>query len=62
MYVNSCEEIVIVYVGDIVVVVGLKDIIIGDILCDEKDFVILELMEFLELVIDVVIEFKLKVD
>lgn len=37
MYVNYCEEILIVYVGDIVVVVGFKDIIIGDILCDEKE-------------------------
>lgn len=62
MYVNSCEEILIVYVGDIVVVVGLKDIIIGDIFCDEKSFVIFEFMEFLELVIFVVIELKFKVD
>lgn len=51
MYVNFCLEIFEVYVGDIVVVVGLKDIIIGDILCDEKNLVIFELMEFLELVI-----------
>lgn len=62
MYVNFCEEIFEVYVGDIVVVVGLKDIFIGDILCDEKSFVIFEFMEFSELVIFLFVELKLKVD
>lgn len=61
MYVNIREEIIKVYVGDIVVVVGLKDIIIGDILCDFVNLIIFEFMEFFELVIFVVIELSFKV-
>lgn len=62
MYVNKCEEIKEVCVGDIVVVIGLKDVIIGDILCDLDVLIILECMEFFELVIFIVVELKIKVD
>lgn len=51
MYVNKCDEIKEICVGDIVVVIGLKDVIMGDILCDLNYVVILECMEFFELVI-----------
>lgn len=34
MYVNECEDVKVVCIGDIVVIVGFKDIIIGDMLCD----------------------------
>lgn len=42
--------------------VGFKDIGIGDILCGEKNDIILELMEFFELVIYLLVELKFKVD
>lgn len=48
--------------GDIVVCVGFKDVIMGDIFCDEKNVIIFECMEFLELVIVLVVELKIKVD
>lgn len=62
MYFNNCEEIIEVFVGDIIVLVGLKDIIIGDMFCVVNDFVVLEIMIFLDLVIEIVVEFKIKVD
>lgn len=62
MYVKDCEELKEVCVGDIVVVIGLKDVIIGDILCDFNNVIIFECMDFLELVIFIVVEFKLQVD
>lgn len=62
MYVNKCDEIKEICVGDIVVVIGLKDVIMGDILCDLNYVVILECMEFFELVIQIVVEFCFKVD
>lgn len=46
MHANSREEIKIVYSGDIAAGVGLKDTTTGDTLCDEKNPVILESMEF----------------
>ncbi|MCY7537710.1 elongation factor G [Bacillus pumilus] len=62
MHANSREEISTVYAGDIAAAVGLKDTSTGDTLCDEKDTVILESMEFPEPVIDVAIEPKSKAD
>lgn len=62
MYFNFCEDIKECYVGDIVVIVGLKDMMMGDILFDFFKLVIFECMEFLDLVIELVIELKLKVD
>ncbi|QIL45959.1 elongation factor G [Vagococcus coleopterorum] len=62
MHANSREEISEVYAGDIAAAVGLKDTTTGDTLCDEKNLVILESMEFPEPVIEVAIEPKSKAD
>ncbi|HDX9577422.1 TPA: elongation factor G [Bacillus pseudomycoides] len=62
MHANSREEISTVYAGDIAAAVGLKDTTTGDTLCDEKNLVILESMEFPEPVISVAIEPKSKAD
>ncbi|MEL3962877.1 elongation factor G [Lysinibacillus endophyticus] len=62
MHANSREEISKVFAGDIAAAVGLKDTTTGDTLCDEKDFVILESMEFPEPVISLSVEPKSKAD
>jgi len=62
MHANHREEISTAYSGDIAAAVGLKDTGTGDTLCDEKDLVILESMEFPEPVISVAIEPKSKAD
>lgn len=60
MHANHREEIDMVYSGDIAAAVGLKYTTTGDTLCDEKDQVILESMEFPDPVISVAIEPKTK--
>ncbi len=62
MHANHREEINTVYSGDIAAAVGLKDTATGDTLCDEKNLVILESMEFPEPVISVAVEPKSKAD
>lgn len=62
MHANHREEIKTVYAGDIAAGVGLKDTTTGDTLCDEKDVVILESMEFPDPVISISIEPKTKAD
>ncbi|EJY56852.1 translation elongation factor G [Alicyclobacillus hesperidum URH17-3-68] len=62
MHANHREEISRVYAGDIAAAVGLKDTTTGDTLCDEKNVVLLESMEFPEPVISVSIEPKTKAD
>ncbi|WP_368653603.1 elongation factor G [Ornithinibacillus sp. 4-3] len=62
MHANSREEISTVYTGEIAAAVGLKDTTTGDTLCDEKNLVILESMEFPEPVITVAIEPKTRAD
>lgn len=62
MHANHREEINTVYSGDIAAAVGLKDTATGDTLCDEKELVILESMEFPEPVISVAVEPKSKAD
>ncbi|MFC3885289.1 elongation factor G [Bacillus songklensis] len=62
MHANSREEISQVYAGDIAAAVGLKDTTTGDTLCDEKNPVILESMEFPEPVISLSVEPKSKAD
>jgi elongation factor G len=62
MHANHREEIAEVYTGDIAAAVGPKDVSTGDTLCDEKQPIVLEKMEFPEPVIDVAIEPKTKVD
>src|SRR5699024_9907808 len=56
MHANSRQEISTVYAGDIAAAVGLKDTGTGDTLCDEKNQVILESMEFPEPVIHLSVE------
>ncbi len=60
MHANNREDIDTVYSGDIAAAVGLKNTTTGDTLCDEKNPVILESMEFPEPVIRVAIEPKTK--
>ncbi len=62
MHANTREEIQTVYSGDIAAAVGLKDTTTGDTLCDEKDAVILESIEFPDPVIEVAVEPKSKAD
>ena len=60
MHANHREDIDAVYSGDIAAAVGLKNTTTGDTLCDEKNPIILESMEFPEPVIRVAIEPKTK--
>ena len=60
MHANKREELETVYSGDIAAAVGLKETTTGDTLCDEKDPVILESMEFPDPVIEIAIEPKTK--
>ncbi len=60
MHANHREDIDFVYSGDIAAVVGLKNTTTGDTLCDEKNRIVLESMEFPEPVIRVAIEPKTK--
>ncbi len=60
MHSNHRKDIEVVYAGDIAAAVGLKNTTTGDSLCDEKNPVILESMEFPEPVIRVAIEPKTK--
>ena len=60
MHANHRQDIETVYAGDIAAAVGLKNTTTGDTLCDPKDPVILESMEFPEPVIRVAIEPKTK--
>ena len=62
MHANHREEIPSVYAGDIAAAVGLKDTTTGDTLCDEKNPIVLESMEFPDTVISVAIEPKTKAD
>ena len=58
MHANKRNEIQTVYAGDIAAAVGFKNTTTGDTICDEKNFVILEKMEFPEPVIELAIETK----
>jgi elongation factor G len=62
MHANKREEKDFVYAGDIVAVVGLKDSRTGDTLCDRKEPIVLEAMQFPDPVIAVAIEPKTKAD
>lgn len=62
MHANSRQEISEVYAGDIASAVGLKDTGTGDTLCDEKNPVILESMNFPDPVIEIAVEPKTKAD
>ncbi len=62
MHANKREEIDHIAAGDIAAIVGLKQVFTGDTLCDERDPVVLESIEFPEPVIEIVIEPKTKAD
>jgi elongation factor G len=62
MHANSREDINEVCAGDIAAAVGLKDVTTGDTLCDVKNVITLERMEFPEPVIAVAVEPKTKPD
>jgi len=62
MHSNHREEVSCLFSGDIGAVVGLKNTTTGDTLCDEKNAVILEKMEFPEPVIEQAVEPKTKAD
>ena len=60
MHANHRQDLDVVYAGDIAAAVGLKYTTTGDTLCDEKNPIVLESMEFPEPVIRVAIEPKTK--
>ena len=60
MHANHREDLTMTYSGDIAAAVGLKNTTTGDTLCDEKNPIVLESMEFPEPVIRVAIEPKTK--
>ncbi len=62
MHANSREEIKEVRAGDIAACVGLKAVTTGDTLCDEKQIITLERMDFPDPVIAVAVEPKTKAD
>ena len=62
MHSNNRKEIDEVRAGDICAVIGLKQAVTGETLCDEKNQIILEEMNFPEPVISVAVEPKTKED
>ncbi len=62
MHANSREEVKEVCAGDIAAAIGLKDVTTGDTLCDLKEVIVLERMEFPDPVISVAVEPKTKAD
>lgn len=62
MHANDRTEIKTAVAGDIIALVGLKDTTTGETLCDKKNSVILEKMDFPEPVIKVAVEPKTKND
>ena len=62
MHANNREDIKEAYAGDIVALAGLKETRTGDTLCDARNPVVLEKMEFPDPVIEIAIEPKSKAD
>jgi len=62
MHANEREEIKEVRAGDIAAVVGLREVITGETICDAKNIITLERMEFPDPVISQAVEPKTKVD
>ncbi|MEJ5227609.1 elongation factor G [Thermodesulfovibrio sp.] len=62
MHANHREEIKEICAGDIAAVVGLKNTLTGDTICEESSPIMLEAIEFPEPVISVAIEPKTKAD
>ncbi|MDR1615760.1 MAG: elongation factor G [Syntrophomonadaceae bacterium] len=62
MHANHREELEAVSAGDIVALIGLKDVTTGDTLCEEGRGILLEAIEFPEPVIQIAIEPKTQSD
>lgn len=62
MHADKREDIETIYAGDIAAVVGLQYTTTGDTLCDERDPIVLESIQFREPVIALAIEPKAKAD
>ena len=62
MHSNNREEIKEALAGDIVALIGMKDVTTGETLCDPAHPIVLERMEFPEPVISVAVEPKSKAD
>lgn len=62
MHANNREDVDEVFSGDIVAAVGLKDVSTGDTLCDIKNSVVLESIDFPEPVISVAVEPRVLAD
>ena len=62
MHANNREEIKTANAGDIVALVGLKDVTTGETLCDVNKPIVLERMDFPDPVIEVAVEPKTKAD
>jgi len=62
MHANQREEIAEAYAGEIVAVVGLKDTVTGDTLCEEENKIVLESISFADPVISLAIEPKTRND
>jgi len=62
MHANERKEIKEVRAGDIAAVVGLKDVVTGETICDVKKVITLERMEFPDPVISQAVEPKTKID
>ena len=62
MHANNREEIKEAFAGDIITLVGMKETITGDTLCDESKPIILESIHVPEPVISIAVEPKTKAD
>ena len=62
MHANKREEITEILAGDICAAVGLKNLITGDTICNERHPVVLESIDFPKPVIEVAVEPKTKAD
>jgi elongation factor G len=62
MHANKREEIDAIHAGEIGAAVGLRKTTTGDTLCDERDPIILEAMDFPDPVIQIAIEPRTKAD
>jgi elongation factor G len=62
MYADRREEVDVIEAGDIGAVLGLKNSITGDTLCDENKQIVLEAISFPEPVISIAVEPKTAVD
>jgi elongation factor G len=62
MHANARVEISEAFAGDIVALVGVKDVRTGDTLCDVSKPIILEVMEFPQPVIEMAVEPRTKAD